>query len=126
MIPASLHSLKKASGEVSYAFANIGALLLLTLAVNTAQAAPPVASPSGTMEADEIIAEQVYQALNIDPTHYFRHVEVEVHDGVVTLSGFVWSAPSIYRAEEIAAQVPGVTHVVDRMELERNGLLPHA
>ena len=37
------------------------------------------------------------------------------------LSGFVWDTPALYRALEIAAQVPGVRRVADQMELEREG-----
>jgi BON domain len=72
------------------------------------------------------VAEQVYDALNADPTYFFRHVDAQVDHGVVTLGGYVWSTPAIYRAEKIAARVPAVTRVVGQMELERDELVPHA
>ena len=116
------HAFAKVAGR----FAAVAALALLILPVSAAPAATPGPSPADTAQNDGIIEEQVYDALNIDPTYYFRHVDVHVQHGVVTLSGFVWSTPAIYRAENIASGVPGVTRVVDRMELERNGLVPHA
>ena len=50
-------------------------------------------------------------------------MNVSVDDnGVATLSGYVWDAQAIYRAREIASNVPGVTRVVtSQLELERNG-----
>ena len=69
--------------------------------------------------ADEVTAEQVHDALDADPIYYFRHVDVHARSGVVTLSGYVWDTHAIYRAQKIAARVPGVTRVIDQMELER-------
>jgi osmotically-inducible protein OsmY len=126
MICNSIHALKKAGGRVPNSFATIGALSVLTLAFSTGHAATPSVGEVGKARTGGVKAEQVYDALNADPTYYFRHVDVQVQLGVVTLSGYVWSAPAIYRAEKIAAGVPGVTRVVDQMELERNGLVPHA
>jgi osmotically-inducible protein OsmY len=104
--------------------ATISALSVLTLSLSTAQAATAAVSPS--VQDDGVIQERIYDALDTDPMYFFRHVDVQVQHGVVTLSGYVWSVHSIYRAEKIAAGVPGVTRVVDQMELERDGLLPHA
>jgi osmotically-inducible protein OsmY len=68
------------------------------------------------------VASTVYSALQADPTYYFRHVDVQVNDGVARLSGYVWSADAVYRARRIASQTPGVTSVVTSgLELERNG-----
>jgi osmotically-inducible protein OsmY len=108
----------------SRTFATVGALAVLTLRLSTGQAASEAVSPSA--QDDGVIQEQVYDALNTDPMYFFRHVDVQVQHGVVTLTGYVWSVPSIYRAEKIAARVPGVTRVVDQMELERGGVIPHA
>lgn len=102
----------------------IGALAVLTLSISTGNAATPSASKAANARAEEVMAEQIYDALNADPTHFYRHVEVQVQHGVVTLSGYVWSTPAIYHAEKVAAGMPGVTHVVDQMELERNGIAP--
>jgi osmotically-inducible protein OsmY len=37
------------------------------------------------------------------------------------LSGYIWDTDALYKAQRIAAAVPGVTRVVDQMELERAG-----
>jgi BON domain len=79
--------------------------------------------PSAPSSTDEALAHRVYLSLNADPWYFFRHVDVQVADGVADLSGQVWSADAIYRARQIAATVPGVTRVVtSNLELERNGL----
>jgi osmotically-inducible protein OsmY len=71
---------------------------------------------------DEVLANIVYSELNADPIYYFRHVDVQVDNGVAHLSGYVWSTDAIYRARKIASQTPGVTRVVtNQLELERNG-----
>jgi osmotically-inducible protein OsmY len=72
----------------------------------TAQPAQDVAGSS-----DEAITKAINSALNADPHHFFRHVNVRVDNGVATLSGFVYSSSSIFRARTIASQVPGVTSV---------------
>jgi osmotically-inducible protein OsmY len=110
----------------SKTLAVMGALAALLLRFSAGQAATPGPSPADMAQDDGVIQERVYDALNADPTYFFRHVDVEVQHGVVTLSGFVWSAPSIYRAEKIASGIPGVAHVIDKMELQRDGLVPHA
>jgi hyperosmotically inducible periplasmic protein len=71
---------------------------------------------------DEALAGRVYAALNADPVHFYRHVDVRVYDGVADLSGYVWSADAIYRARQIARDVPGVTRVVTNLELQVGGL----
>jgi len=73
------------------------------------------------VKADRVLADKVQSALDNDPAFYFRHVDVQAENGKVSLSGYVWSAPAIARAERIAGQVPGVRSVSDQLELERNG-----
>jgi len=70
---------------------------------------------------EDLTADRVYAALNADPTYYFRHVDVRVDHGVAHLSGYVWSTDALYRAKQITARVPGVSGVVNEMELEREG-----
>ena len=89
---------------------------------STGRAATALVSPTGNSGPVPVAAEQVYEALNADQTDYFRHVNVEVRHRVVTLSGYVWSAPAIYRAQKLAASLANVTRVIDQMELERDGL----
>jgi osmotically-inducible protein OsmY len=82
----------------------------------TGQAAEQVAGTS-----DEAITQAINSALNADPHHFFRHVNVRVVNGVATLSGFVHSSSSIFRARQIASNVPGVTRVVtSNLTLEPN------
>ena len=73
------------------------------------------------VKADQVLADQVQSALDRDPEFFYRHVDVQAENGKVSLSGYVWSAPAIVRAERIASQTPGVTSVSDQLELERNG-----
>ncbi len=103
----------------------IEALILLMLTACASQAARPQPSVVGEARTDEAVAAQVHAALNADPVYFFKHVDVQVTHGVVTLSGYVWSTQALYRAKKIAAGVPGVTDVVNQMELERNGLGPY-
>jgi hypothetical protein len=102
-------------------------IAVATLASCTTPPQPAVPSAVSAARAeqgatDEVLANAVYSQLNADPTYYFRHVDVHVDNGVAHLSGYVWSADAIYRARKIAANTPGVTHVVsNQLELERNG-----
>jgi BON domain len=84
------------------------------------------ASPALEQEnPDQLTADRVYAALNADPIYFFRHVDVEVDDGVADLSGYVWTTDAIYRARRIARTVPGVTRVVtSHLELEREARGP--
>ena len=82
-------------------------------------AGQPAPSVAGTSDAD--LAKAITSALNADPHHFFRHVNVRVDNGVATLSGFVHSSSSIFRARTIAENVPGVTRVVtSNLTLEPN------
>jgi osmotically-inducible protein OsmY len=91
------------------------------VAVSCATTAPTPPSPAHR-SADELLATNVYLALNADPVYFYRHVDVTVDNGVADLSGYVWSADAIYRARQIARQIPGVRRVVtNQLELEREG-----
>jgi osmotically-inducible protein OsmY len=99
------------------------AVLAANLLVATLASACATASPSSPEKAraEELTAERIYAALDADPIYYYRHVDVRVDGTVAHLSGYIWSAQALYRAERIAARVPGVTNVIDEMELERAG-----
>ena len=88
--------------------------------LGVACATMPPESPA-QVKADQELADKVESGLDSDSEFFFRHVEVEAENGKVSLSGYVWSAPAIVRAERIASQTPGVTSVSDQLELERNG-----
>lgn len=97
------------------------AVLLLSVVLTACSTGPP-RSPE-QVRADEDTAVRVYAALKADPIYYFPHVEVRVYSGVAHLSGFIWTSDALFRAKEITAKVPGVTGVVNEMELEREGEL---
>ncbi len=94
--------------------------LLCLLAVVAAGCAMQPKSPVQAV-ADEALAARVYSALQADELYYFRHVNVEVDNGVAQLSGYVWSTDAMHRAKKLAGSVPGIVGVINQMELERNG-----
>src|SRR5262249_16802704 len=86
-------------------------------------ATPPAGQPAQDVAgtSDEALTKAIYAALDADPHHFFRHATLRVDNGVATLSGFVHSSSSIYRARTIASNVPGVTRVVTgNLRLEPN------
>lgn len=94
----------------------------LTASCATAPAKLPSQPAAESAKYDEYVANAVYSALNADPTYYFRHIDVQVVNGVADLSGYVWSSDALYRARTIASKTPGVTGVVtSQLQLERNG-----
>jgi osmotically-inducible protein OsmY len=99
-----------------------GARSALLAAITLAAACSNNPQRSPRAGVDEAVADRVYAALNADPVHFYRHVDVRVYDGVADLSGYVWSADAIYRARQIARDVPGVTRVVTNLELQVGGL----
>jgi hyperosmotically inducible protein len=91
------------------------------------QTAPRASTPSTAQPAqavadttDEALTKAVHAALDADPHHFFRHVDVTVDNGVATLSGFVHSSQAINRARTIAGNVPGVTRVTSNLTLQPN------
>ena len=93
----------------------IGSLSSLIVACATA---PP--KTANELQANKEIGVRVESALNADKFLFTRHISVRVDSGVVHLEGYVWSATDIYEAKRIAKRVPGVTAVVDELELQRN------
>ena len=73
-------------------------------------------------QADRETAGRVQAALDADKRLYARHIIVRADNGVVRLSGFVWETPDIFEAKRVAELVPGVSQVVNDLELERNGM----
>jgi osmotically-inducible protein OsmY len=105
----------------------IGAALVAAVALavavpvysQTGSGAGGGAQSSKQSAGDDAIAKQVYDKLNADPTGYYKHVTVRADHGVVTLGGIVWSDDDLNKAKKIAASVPGVKNVVDRMTIEQ-------
>ncbi len=73
-------------------------------------------------QADSEMVDRVQLALNADKVLYARHITIRADGGVVTLGGYVWAAEDLVRAREDAQDVPGVTKVVDRMEIDRGAI----
>jgi hyperosmotically inducible protein len=97
--------------------------LVLAAAVGglTACLSGPAKTPE-QREADTAMADQVLNALTSDKTLYARHIKVRADNGVVTLSGYVWTTEELAAAPEIAQSVPGVTKVVNRVEVDRGAI----
>lgn len=71
--------------------------------------------------ADKAMAERVEAALNSDKALFAKHITAHADNGVVRLTGFVWDSSDFQEAVETAQGVPGVTKVVNDLELNRNG-----
>lgn len=72
-------------------------------------------------QADRATAERVEAALNADRSLFAKHITAHADNGVVRLTGYVWEATDFQEATFIASNVPGVTKVVNDLELNRNG-----
>jgi BON domain len=98
-------------------------VMVMSAVMMTLITACSISPPQSPQEAaaNDATAERVYAALNADPIYFYRHVDVRVDRGVAHLSGYVWDIDALYKAKRIAAGVPGVTRVVNQMELERAG-----
>jgi osmotically-inducible protein OsmY len=73
------------------------------------------------LQADKVMAERVEAALNADRSLFAKHITAHADSGVVRLTGYVWEATDFEEATDIASNVPGVTRVVNDLELNRNG-----
>ena len=73
------------------------------------------------LQADKVMAERVEAALNADKSLFAKHITAHANNGVVRLTGYVWEANDFEEATYIASNVPGVTKVVNDLELNRNG-----
>ena len=81
----------------------------------------PSTKSDAERQADRETARSVQAALEADKKLYARHITVRAENGVVRLSGYVWDPPDLLEAKRVAALVPGVSQVVNDLELERNG-----
>lgn len=73
-------------------------------------------------QSDREMSERVQAALNADTGLFAKHINVRADNGIVRLSGYVWTQPDLEEAQRIAGMVPGVMKVVNDMELERGGI----
>ena len=114
------------------AAATAAAALSAVLATAMAEAAlgdqpgsPPTtinqSDASSQTPSDARTAQEIDKRLKADPHHFFRHVNVTVHDTVARLGGFVNSEDALAKAKQIASGTPGVTRVDNEMKVQRNG-----
>jgi osmotically-inducible protein OsmY len=76
-----------------------------------------VVTPKKTI-VDDVIADDVVNAIDRNYTIDVNQVDIRVEDGVVTLSGTVADRRACEEAIEIASNTLGVTDVVDRLIIE--------
>jgi hyperosmotically inducible protein len=91
---------------------------------NTAQnardkSAVPTADQAGQRKPDLDVAQQVRKAITGDSSlsTNAHNCKVVVNDAVVTLAGPVASADERAKVEQLATSVPGVTKVVNQLEV---------
>jgi len=98
-------------------YAGVAVAVLCGLAA--CASAPP--RTDAQLQADKVMAERVEAALNADRSLFAKHITAHADNGVVRLTGYVWEANDFEEAIYIASNVPGVTKVVNDLELNRNG-----
>jgi len=101
--------------RVSYA----GIAVAVLCGVAACASGPP--KTDAQEQADKVMAERVEAALNADRSLFAKHITAHADNGVVRLTGYVWEAGDFEEATYIASNVPGVTKVVNDLELNRNG-----
>jgi osmotically-inducible protein OsmY len=101
--------------RVSYAVVAVA----VSCGVAACASGPP--KTDAQVQADKVMAERVEAALSADKALFAKHITAHADNGVVRLTGYVWEASDFEEATSIAANVPGVTRVVNDLELNRNG-----
>jgi osmotically-inducible protein OsmY len=76
----------------------------------------PPESPE-QMRADEATTARVYAALEADRLHFYIGLYVRVRGGVAYLGGLTFDPSVSDAATQIASRVPGVTKVVNQIEV---------
>ena len=77
-----------------------------------------LATGCSTTHGDDKITSNVREYLDNDPAYRFPDVNVNTHDGVVQLSGFVSVQGQKDRAQQLAEYTPGVRHVINGITLK--------
>ena len=96
-----------------------GVALAVLCGVAACASGPP--KTDSQEQADKVTAERVEAALSADRSLFAKHITAHADNGVVRLTGYVWEARDFQEATDIASNVPGVTRVVNDLELNRNG-----
>ena len=66
------------------------------------------------MRTDSQIQKDIVDELKWEPSLQDEDIGVAVHDGVVTLAGFVDSYANKWKAERVASRVKGVKAIANR------------
>jgi osmotically-inducible protein OsmY len=96
-----------------------GVVVALLCGVAACASGPP--ETESQVQANKAMSERVEAALNADRSLFAKHITAHADNGVVRLTGYVWEAGDFEEATYIASNVPGVTKVVNELELNRNG-----
>jgi osmotically-inducible protein OsmY len=78
-------------------------------------------APAKTTPADQLLQEQVTDALESDRYFYSAHVNVSVRNGVIVLHGFVFSDWDLRDAIRIANRAADGNRVVNDLAIEVGG-----
>jgi osmotically-inducible protein OsmY len=81
--------------------------------------------PKGWRRSDERVHEDVCEALSMHPALDASDIEIEVHDGVVTLRGTVEDRRSKRLAVDIAESIAGVIDVQSNVRVRHAAELVH-
>ena len=81
---------------------------------------PPVRTPA-EIEANNHLEAAVRAELDKAPYIYTRHVNINADGGVVRLSGIVTGDYEMIETLRITRNVPGVTKVLNEIEIDRDG-----
>ncbi|HEY7900131.1 MAG TPA: BON domain-containing protein [Caulobacteraceae bacterium] len=73
--------------------------------------------PHSDLDPDERIVDDIGRKLTEDPTLDASRMKVESRDGLVSLSGEARSSDQRARAEALASETAGVTHVDNRLSV---------
>jgi hyperosmotically inducible protein len=84
-------------------------------AIQSSEAASQALTEAGNVIEDGVITTKVKTALLTDPDIKGLHIEVDTHDGVVTLTGTVDKAANLDRAARIARDTGGVKSVHNQL-----------
>jgi osmotically-inducible protein OsmY len=97
----------------------LGAALVVAMVLSSLAgrvgAEPQEQLPAAVNDADGKIATEIERRLTVDKEVNATAVELDVHAGVVTMTGRVPSEAAKARAEKIAASVTGVSKVNNRL-----------
>jgi osmotically-inducible protein OsmY len=105
------------SGLASAVGAQTGASEVTSGASSSIASTPPPASAKDNSH----VRNRIKAALHADPYLNDKHIDVSVSDGVVVLSGLVFSDVDLQDALRIAQEAAGHYSVVDRLSIDREG-----